>query len=80
MLPPTVKEYVGENDPVRVYDAFVEALDIGELGIKVDDSKVGNSGYNPTAMLKLLLYGDSYSWRSSGNWKGRCITICHLSG
>ena len=42
MMPPTIEEYVGGKDPVRVYDAFVEALDIGELGIDVNGSKVGN--------------------------------------
>ena len=65
MLPPTIEEYVGEKDPVRVYDAFVEALDLGELGIEVDENKVGNSAYEPKAMLKLLIYGYSYGWRSS---------------
>ena len=65
MLPPTIEEYVGEQDPVRVYDAFVEALDLGELGIEVDGNKVGNSAYDPKAMLKLLIYGYSYGWRSS---------------
>ena len=65
MLPPTIEEYVGEQDPVRVYDAFVEALELGELGIEVDENKVGNSAYEPKAMLKLLIYGYSYGWRSS---------------
>jgi transposase len=65
MLPPTIEEYVGDKDPVRVYDAFVEALDLGELGIEVDENKVGNSAYEPKAMLKLLIYGYSYGWRSS---------------
>lgn len=65
MLPSTIEEYVGEQDPVRVYDAFVEALNMGELGIEVDENKVGNSAYEPKAMLKLLIYGYSYGWRSS---------------
>lgn len=65
MLPPTIEEYVGEQDPVRVYDAFVEALDLGELGIEVNENNVGNSAYDPRAMLKLLVYGYSYGWRSS---------------
>ena len=65
LLPPTIEEYVGEEDPVRVYDAFVEALDVGELGIEGDENKVGNSAYEPKAMLKLLIYGYSYGWRSS---------------
>lgn len=65
MLPPTIEEYVGEGDPVRVYDAFVEALDLGALGIEVNEKNVGNSAYEPKAMLKLLIYGYAYGWRSS---------------
>lgn len=65
MFPPTIEEYIAEDDPVRVYDAFVEALDIEGLGIKVEEDKVGNPSYEPKAMLKLLVYGYSYGWRSS---------------
>lgn len=65
MLPPTIEEYVGEDDPVRAYDAFVEALDLEELGIQVEEVKVGNSAYDPKVMLKILVYGYSYGWRSS---------------
>jgi transposase len=65
MLPPTIEEYVGEDDPVRAYDAFVEALDLEQLGIEVEEVKVGNSAYDPKAMLKILVYGYSYGWRSS---------------
>ena len=35
LLPPSIEEYVGPDDPVRVYDAFVEALDLDGLGIVV---------------------------------------------
>lgn len=65
MLPPTIEEYVREDDPVRAYDAFVEALNLEELGIEVEEVKVGNSTYDPKAMLKILVYGYSYGWRSS---------------
>ena len=65
MLPPTIEEYVGEDDPVRAYDAFVEALNLEELGIEVEEVKVGNSAYDPKAMLKILVYGYAYGWRSS---------------
>lgn len=65
MLPPTIEEYVGEDDPVRAYDAFVEALNLEELGIEVKEVKVGNSAYEPKTMLKILVYGYSYGWRSS---------------
>ena len=65
LLPPSIESYVSQSDPVRAYDAFVEALNFGSLGIVIDRKKVGNPGYNPKAMLKLLLYGYSYGFRSS---------------
>lgn len=65
LLPQTIEDYVAQNDPVRAYDAFIEAIKLSELGIVWDDSKVGNSTYDPKAMLKLLLYGYSYGHRSS---------------
>lgn len=65
MFPQSIEEFVSEEDPVRAYDAFVEALDVEELGLEVNFSKIGNPSYHPKAMLKLLLYGYSYGWRSS---------------
>lgn len=65
LLPQAIEDYVSADDPVRAYDTFVEALDLNELGITWDDTKVGNSEYDPKAMLKLLLYGYSYGLRSS---------------
>lgn len=65
VLPPTVDQYVSQENPVRAYDGFVDALDFKELGIDLDDHKIGNSQYHPRAMLKLLLYGYSYGVKSS---------------
>jgi len=65
LFPQSIEEYVTKDDPVRAYDAFVEALDFRELGIILDENKIGNSEYNPKAMIKLLLYGYSYGLRSS---------------
>jgi transposase len=56
---------ITKADPVRAYDAFVDALDFDALGIEINPSKVGNSEYDPKAMLKLLVYGYSYGIRSS---------------
>ena len=65
LLPASIEDYVSGCDPVRVYDAFVEGLDIKELGLVLDSDQVGAPEYNPKAMLKLLLYGYSYGIRSS---------------
>jgi len=65
LLPKSIEQYIPEDDPVRAYDAFVEALDFNELGIRIEPNKVGNSQYNPKAMLKLFVYGYSYGIKSS---------------
>ncbi len=64
-LPPSIEQYVGADAPVRVYDAFVDSLNLAELGIVIDPFKEGNPSYNPRDMLKLLIYGYSYGIRSS---------------
>ena len=35
-LPPVIEDQVGADDPVRVYDAFVDALDFKKLGISTE--------------------------------------------
>lgn len=65
LLPQSIEEYISHDDPVRAYDAFVEALDFNELGIEINPDKVGNSEYDPKAMLKLFVYGYSYGPKSS---------------
>ena len=35
LLPQSIEEYVADDDPVRVYDAFVEALSLHELWIEI---------------------------------------------
>jgi len=61
----TIDQCVSPSDPVRVYDAFVGALNLSELGIEINPNKVGNPEYDPEAMVKLLVYGYSYGFRSS---------------
>jgi len=65
LLPVSIEQYVAEDAPVRAYDAFVDALDMGELGITINRFQEGNPCYDPKAMLKLLIYGYSYGVRSS---------------
>src|SRR5512139_2232663 len=72
LLPPSIEEYVAEDDPARAYDAFVEALDFRDLGIAIDPHRVGNSEYDPCTMLKLLVYGYSYGVKSSRKLEREC--------
>jgi transposase len=72
LFPQSIEDYVGKQDPVRAFDAFVESLDFAELGIEIDPDQVGNSEYDPKAMLKLLVYGYSYGIRSSRKLEREC--------
>lgn len=72
LFPESVEEYIAPDDPVRAYDAFIEALNFKELGITLDPHKVGNSEYYPLSMLKLLVYGYSYGIRSSRKLERAC--------
>ncbi|MBW8852918.1 MAG: IS1182 family transposase [Bradyrhizobium sp.] len=67
LLPPRVEDYVAGNNPVRVIEAFVAALDLGKLGFR-DVGSSGGAGqppYDPADLLKLYLYGYLNRIRSS---------------
>ncbi len=65
LLPESIEDYVREEDPVRAYDAFVDTLDVSELGVVLEENPIGPPAYDPVSMLKLLVYGYSYGIRSS---------------
>lgn len=71
-LPPKIDDYVGKEDPVRVYDAFVESLNLHEMGIIIDPCQAGAHSFEPKAMLKLIVYGYSYGIRSSRKLERAC--------
>jgi transposase len=58
LLPETIDEYVSEENPVRVIEAFVGALDLAFLGFHGVQAEVtGRPGYHPGTMPKIYLYG-----------------------
>lgn len=72
-LPPIIDDYVSKDAPVRVYDAFVDALNFYELGISLEPSMRGGADkYYPKQLLKLLIYGYSYGIRSSRKLERAC--------
>src|SRR5246127_282755 len=58
LLPECLDDWVGESNPVRVVDAFVEALDLDGMGFEdIEPSATGRPGYHPAMLLKLYIYG-----------------------
>lgn len=66
LFPTSMEDMIGEENPVRVIDAFIDELDFKELGFKnAESKKTGNKGYNPKDMMKLYIYGYCNRIRSS---------------
>jgi transposase len=58
LFPEQLEDYVGDDNPVRVVDVFVEQLDLGTLGFaRVTPMKTGRPAYHPAILLKLYIYG-----------------------
>jgi transposase len=58
LLPECLDDYIGEDNPVRVIDAFVEELDLQVMGFKgVDPASSGRPSYHLAMLLKLYIYG-----------------------
>ncbi len=58
LFPERLDEYIGEDNPVRVIDAFVDGLDLQGLNFERATPKAtGRPGYKPGTLLKLYIYG-----------------------
>jgi transposase len=66
LLPESLDDYVGPENPVRFIEAFVEGLDLPAAGFaRVEPEETGRPGYRPADLLKLYIYGDLNRIRSS---------------
>src|SRR6516162_1340524 len=58
LLPECLDDFVGEDNPVRVVDAFIEELDLAVLGFAgVVPEATGRPSHHPATLLKIYLYG-----------------------
>jgi len=66
LLPESLDDYVGPENPVRVIEAFVEGLNLPAAGFaRVEAEETGRPGYRPADLLKLYIYGYLNRIRSS---------------
>jgi len=66
LLPDSIEEYVGENNAVRVIDAYINSLDLCEMDFaKPEPHDTGRPMYDPKDLLKLYVYGYMNRIRSS---------------
>jgi transposase len=58
LLPECLDDWISDDNPVRVIEAFVEALNLAELGFDgVEPEATGRPSYHPSVLLKLYIYG-----------------------
>ena len=58
LFPERLDDYICEDNPVRVVEAFVEELDLGTLGFDgLEPEATGRPAYHPATLLKIYIYG-----------------------
>ena len=84
LLPECLDDFIDESNPVRVIDAFVDALNLADLGFDgVEPAATGRPSYHPSINLKLYIYGYLNRVQSSRRLEreaGRNVEVMWLLG
>src|SRR6201996_7745999 len=83
LLPSCLDDYVGEDNPARVIDVFVDELDLDALGFGGMPATMGRPAYHPATLLKLYIYGYLNRVQSSRRLERECqrnIELVWLTG
>ncbi len=84
LLPECLDDFVAEDNPVRVVEAFIDALNLEKLGFAgVVPQVTGRPAYHPSVMLKIYVYGYLNRVHSSRRLERECqrnIELMWLTG
>jgi transposase len=84
LLPECLDDWIDDDNPVRAVDAFVDGLNLVELGFDgVVPEATGRPSYHPSALLKLYIYGYLNRVQSSRRLEreaGRNLEVIWLLG
>ena len=84
LFPECLEDWIGEDNPVRVVDIFVDELDLTTLGFDgVAPEVTGRPSYHPSVLLKLYIYGYLNRVQSSRRLEyeaGRNVEVMWLLG
>jgi transposase len=84
LFPACVDDWIGDDNPVRVVDVFVDELDLAAVGFgRVDPKATGRPAYHPSVLLKLYIYGYLNRVQSSRRLEreaGRNVEVMWLTG
>lgn len=84
LLPECLDDFVAEDNPVRIIEAFVEELELKSLGFEgVTPSTTGRPSYHPAVLLKIYIYGYLNRIQSSRRLERECqrnVELMWLTG
>jgi len=84
LFPERLEDWICEDNPVRIVDVFVDALDLAECGFeRTSPAQTGRPGYEPAVLLKLFIYGYLNRVPSSRRLEreaGRNVELMWLTG
>jgi transposase len=84
LFPECLQDWIGEDNPVRVIDVFVDELGLAELGFSgIEPEVTGRPSYHPSILLKLYIYGYLNRVQSSRRLEreaGRNVEVMWLVG
>ena len=84
LFPECLEDWIGEDNPVRAIDVFIDELDLFELGFSgVEPEATGRPSYHPGVLLKLYIYGYLNRVQSSRRLEreaGRNLEVMWLTG
>src|SRR5258707_114643 len=73
LFPERLDDYLGEDNPVRAIDVFVDELDLARLGFGgVEPEATGRPAYHPATLLKIYVYGYLNRVQSSRRLEREC--------
>lgn len=73
LFPEVIDDYITDENPVKFMDAFVDSLELIELGFKHAELRpTGRPPYDPADLLKLYIYGYLNRVRSSRFLEREC--------
>ncbi len=70
-----LEDWIGDENAVRVIDAFVDELDLRDLGFDLAEA-TGRPGYHPLVLLKQYVYG--YLNRVQSSRRLERETLCNV--
>ncbi|SHH62642.1 Transposase [Pollutimonas bauzanensis] len=84
LLPECLDDFIGEDNPIRVVEAFVDELDLASMGFHgATPAATGRPSYHPRVLLKIYIYGYLNRIQSSRRLERECqrnVELMWLTG